>query len=168
MLIKQFRGFFPLQWRESVILETSRFGKVTYKKGDIILMVKGLLGFEDYKQFILVSPEDQDPFKWLQSIDDHSLAFLVIAPLLVKIDYKVEISSKDLTLLEAKNGKDLLTYLLVAIPNGQIEKITANLQAPIIINRSNLRALQLIISESGYFPQFPIFEALEKKLLNGL
>ncbi len=127
-------------------------------------MAKGLLGFEEHKQFIIVSPEDQDPFKWLQSVDDPSLAFLVIDPSIVKSDYKIEISPKDMALLEAKNVKDLHTYLLVAIPSGQINKITANLQAPIIINQSNLKALQLIISESGYFPQYPIFDLLGKIL----
>ncbi len=145
-------------------LETTRFGKINYGKNDIILMAKGLLGFEDFKRFILVSPKDQEPFKWLQSIDDASLAFLVVEPSAVKPDYKIEISPKDLMLLESKNEKDLDLYLLVSIPRGQVEALTANLQAPIIINRSRMCAAQLIISENNYITRYPIFRAISDKL----
>jgi flagellar assembly factor FliW len=150
-----------------VILETDRFGKINYKKNDIISMAKGILGFENMRQFILLSPEEQDPFKWLQSIEDRDLAFLVIDPLLVKSDYKFEISLKDMTLLEGKTNRDFFIYLLVAVPQGQIEHMTANLQAPIVINRSNMQAAQLIINESGHVTQYPIYKALEQKLSGG-
>jgi flagellar assembly factor FliW len=73
-----------------VVFETERFGKINYKKNEIIWMAKGLFGFESYRQFVLLSPEEQDPFKWLQSVDDQNLAFLVIDPLLVKPDYKID------------------------------------------------------------------------------
>lgn len=145
-------------------LETTRFGKINYGKNDIILMAKGLLGFEDFKRFILVSPREQEPFEWLQSIDDAALAFLVVKPLAVKPDYKIEISPKDLMLLESKNEKDLDLYLLVSIPRGQVEALTANLQAPIIINRSRMCAAQLIISENNYITRYPIFRAISDKL----
>jgi flagellar assembly factor FliW len=147
-----------------LVLETDRFGKITYKKNDIITMAKGILGFEAAIHFVLVSPEEQDPFKWLQSIDEPGLAFLVVDPLLVKPDYKIEISPKDLALLLAKSSKELITYLLVSIPEGQIARMTANLQAPIIVNRANLQAAQLITSESGYITQYPIFNTLEQRL----
>ena len=145
-------------------LETIRFGKIDYSKNDIILMVKGLLGFEEFKRFIFVSPPEQDPFRWLQSIDDPQLAFLVIEPAEVKPDYKIEISAKDLLLLEAKIKNDLETYLLVAIPRGKVEALTVNLQAPIIINQSKMCAVQLIISENNYITRYPIFKALSDKI----
>ncbi len=149
---------------EFVELETTRFGKINYGKNDIILMAKGLLGFEDFKRFILVSPHEQEPFRWLQSIDDASLAFLVIEPLVIKPDYKVEISAKDLTLLESKDEKNLDLYLLVSIPRGQVEALTANLQAPIIINKLRMCAAQLVISENNYVTRYPIFKALSEKI----
>jgi flagellar assembly factor FliW len=127
-------------------------------------MVKGLFGFESYRQFILLSPEEQDPFKWLQSVDDQNLAFLVIDPLLIKHDYKIDISPKDMGLLECKSAKEIMIYLLVTIPQSQIERMTANLQAPIIINKTNMHATQLIANESGHTAQYPIFKALEHKL----
>jgi len=147
-----------------VVFESEHFGKINYKKSETIWMAKGLLGFEGSHQFILLSPEEQDPFKWLQSVDDESLAFLVIDPLLVKPDFNIDINPKDLAILECKNASDLIIYLLVTIPKGRIEQMTANLQAPIIINRANLHAIQLIVNESGHITQYPIFKALEKKL----
>jgi flagellar assembly factor FliW len=147
-----------------VVFESERFGKINYKKNEIIWMAKGFLGFEGSHQFVLLSPEEQDPFKWLQSVDNDNLAFLVIDPLLVKPDYKIDINPKELAILECKNASDLMIYLLVTIPQGRIEQMTANLQAPIVINRTNLHAIQLIVNESGHVPQYPIFKALEKKL----
>jgi flagellar assembly factor FliW len=147
-----------------VVFESERFGKINYKKNEIIWMAKGFLGFEGSHQFVLLSPEEQDPFKWLQSVDNDNLAFLVIDPLLVKPDYKIDINPKDLAILECKNAIDLMIYLLVTIPQGRIELMTANLQAPIVINRANMQAIQLIVNESGHVTQYPIFKALEKKL----
>jgi flagellar assembly factor FliW len=151
-----------------VELESGRFGTISYNKGDIIAMARGLLGFEGFKRFVIVSPDDQGPFRWLQSIDDPNLAFLAIDPLLIRPDFKVEISPKDLDILEAKNGKDLAMYLLVSIPKGRIEGMSANMQAPIVINRDKMVATQLIINDSGYITQYPIFKAVVQKLADDI
>jgi flagellar assembly factor FliW len=147
-----------------MFIETSRFGRVAYKKSEVIWMVRSLLGFEDHKRFIIISLKGQEPFKWLQSLDDPNLAFLAIDPLFFMEDYVVEVNPKDIILLGARDVKDVNTLVLVTIPNGQPDKMSANLQGPIIINSQNMQAAQLVLGDSSYDTRHSIFRELENKL----
>jgi flagellar assembly factor FliW len=147
-----------------MISDTAKFGKINYKKSEIIWMARGLLGFEGQQKYVIVSIENQEPFKWLQSLDDPSLAFLIIDPLLFKPDYVVDINPKDITLLGARGIKDLVVFTIVTIPKGQPYKMSANLQGPVIINKINMRAAQLVLGESNYDTQYFIFGDIERRL----
>jgi flagellar assembly factor FliW len=147
-----------------LIAETSRFGKIEYGKSETITMVRAILGFDTYLRFIIVGLEGQEPFKWLQSLEDPDLAFLIIDPLFFKPNYIVEINPKDLVILKAKKIDDISVFVLVSIPNGQPALMSANLQAPVAINRSNMNAAQLVLGESDYTTDHSIFRELEKKL----
>jgi flagellar assembly factor FliW len=147
-----------------MLFETIKFGQINYKKSDVIYMVRCLLGFEGYQRFVIVSIVGQEPFKWLQSLDDPTLAFLMIDPLFVKEDYIVEVNPKDIGLLGAKDTKDIELFVMLTIPEGRPEKMSANLQGPIIINKNNLHGAQLVLGESNYDTRFNIFKELEGKL----
>jgi flagellar assembly factor FliW len=147
-----------------MFIETSRFGKVAYKKSEVIWMVRSLLGFEGYKRFIIIAINGQEPFKWLQSLDDPNLAFLAIDPLFFMADYVIEVNPKDISLLGAKDVKNINTLVLVTIPNGQPDRMSANLQGPIIINSQNMQAAQLVLGDSNYTTKHSIFRELESKL----
>jgi flagellar assembly factor FliW len=147
-----------------VFIETSRFGRVNYKKSEIVWMVRGLLGFEDHERFLIVSINGQEPFKWLQSLDDPTLAFLMIDPLFFKSDYIVEVNPKDIGLLGARDVKEIIVLVLVSIPGGQPDKMSANLQGPLIINKNNMHAAQLVLGESNYGTKHFIFKEIEEKL----
>ena len=76
-------------------------------------MVRSLFGFDDRVRFIVVSLKRQEPFKWLQSLEDPDLAFLIIDPLYFKPDYVVEVNPDDLVVLKAKDslaGTRFATY----------------------------------------------------------
>ena len=147
-----------------MFIETGKFGKVTYKKSEIIWMVRSLLGFEDYKRFVTISIKGQEPFKWLQSLDDPNLAFLAIDPLYFMPEYVIEINPKDIALLGANDIKHIYSMVLVTIPKGQPDKMSANLQGPIIINTQNMHAAQLVLGDSNYETRHAIFKELEDKL----
>jgi flagellar assembly factor FliW len=147
-----------------VILENSRFGKVNYKKSDIVWMVRGLLGFDECKRYIIIALKGQEPFKWLQSLDDPNLAFLMIDPLFFKQDYVVEVNPKDIALLGANEPSEISIFVLVTITSGQPDKMSVNLQGPLIINKHNLHGAQLVLGESTYGTRHFIFKDLEKKM----
>ncbi len=144
--------------------DTSRFGKISFKKSEIIWMVRGLPGFENYKRFIFVSIEGQEPFKWLQSIDDPALAFFVIDPLVFKPDYVVDINPKDIAYLGGKSARDFMLFVIVTIPKGAPNRMSANLQGPLIVNKHNMHSIQLILGESTFDLRYPIFREIERHL----
>ncbi len=145
-------------------LNATRFGKIEYDKSDLIWMVRGFLGFEHLKRFIVVSLEGQEPFKWFQSIEDNNIAFLMIDPMFFKPDYVVDITPREIASLQASALEDIALFVLVSIPVGQPEKMSANLQGPLAINMKDNCAAQLVLSESDYVPEHSIFEEIEKRL----
>lgn len=147
-----------------MIIETSRFGRVNYKKTEIVWMIRGLLGFESHKRFLIVTIDGQEPFKWLQSLDDPAVAFMIIDPLHFKNDYVFDINPREITLLGGRGGGDFIVYVIVTIPKGRTDRMSANLQGPLIINKHNMRAAQLVLGESSYETQHFIFKEIEKKM----
>jgi flagellar assembly factor FliW len=145
-------------------LKATRFGEIEYAKSDVFWMARGFLGFEHLKQFIVVSIEGQEPFKWFQSVEDQKIAFLMIDPLFFKPDYVVDITPAEIIALQASSLEDITLLVLVSIPPEQPEKMTANLQGPLAINMKDNRAAQLVLSESNYSPNHSIFNEIEKRL----
>lgn len=145
-------------------LKATRFGNIEYGNPDVISMVKGFLGFEHLKRFIVVSLEGQEPFKWFQSTEDPDIAFLMIDPLFFKPDYVVDITPGEVEILQASSLEDITLFVLVTIPAGQPESMSANLQGPLAINAKNNVAAQLVLSEGNYGPEHSIFEEIEKRL----
>ena len=127
-------------------------------------MVRGILGFDAFIRFIIVGMKGQEPFKWLQSLEDPDLAFLILDPHFFKPNYVIEINPKDLVILKAKKIDEIAIFVLVSIPSGQPALMSANLQAPIAINRINMNAVQLVLGESDYVTDHSIFHELEKKM----
>jgi flagellar assembly factor FliW len=147
-----------------VHIETNRFGRIDYKKNEVVWMIRGLLGFEVNKRFVFVSIDGQEPFKWLQSLDDPMLAFLVIDPLLFKPDYIVDVNPRDIALLGGRTFKDFAVFVIVTIPKGAPNRMSANLQGPLIVNKHNMHAAQLVLGDSAHETQYPMFREIEKHL----
>lgn len=145
-------------------LKATRFGNIEYDRSDVISMVKGFLGFEHLKRFIVVSPEGQEPFKWFQSIEDQNIAFPLIDPLFFKPDYAVDITTGEMAALQASSFEDISLFVLVTVPGSQPDKMSANLQGPLAINARANCAAQLILGDSDYSPGHPIFKEIENRL----
>ncbi len=56
---------------------TTRFGVLEVDDSSIIRMPKGPLGFEEQTQYILIQHREDTNFRWLQSLEEPSLAFVV-------------------------------------------------------------------------------------------
>jgi flagellar assembly factor FliW len=141
-------------------IETKNFGLVSYNEEDVLYFEEGIPGFEGLKSFILLSVEEFTPFKWLQSLDDTNIAFVIIDPKVVVKDYKVEINEETLRLLDIKDINHVLVYAIVVIPD-EIEKMTANLKAPIIINAENNKGMQILLDNDDYMIKHPILKELK-------
>ncbi|MEE1010004.1 MAG: flagellar assembly protein FliW [Agathobacter sp.] len=140
---------------------TRIFGEIDIDDSKIINMEKGMIGFPDLKKFALIYNEEREKtvIKWLQSMDDGDIAFPVMEPQLVKADYRPSISEDVLEPLGSLDEENTFVLVTVTVPK-EIEKMTCNLQAPIVINTSTNKAAQMIVEDDSPI-RFPIYSLLE-------
>ncbi|MBI2875574.1 MAG: flagellar assembly protein FliW [Candidatus Tectomicrobia bacterium] len=145
-------------------IATTRFGEIEIDERDIIYMPEGLVGFGQHKQYIILEhdTESPSPFKWLQSVDDPDLAFIIVDPYLFKSDYRIEISPHEVAILQARDPEALICAVVVSIHRELPHPITANLQAPILINPENRWGRQCILTRGGYPVRYDLMEETRK------
>lgn len=106
---------------------------------------QGLFGFENCKNFSLTEAEYK-PFCWLQSEDDKTLSFLVVDPFIFFDDYELDIDDSSLKSIGVNSPSDVVVLTIITIP-GNGEKLTTNLQGPLVINKINNTGMQVILTD---------------------
>ena len=130
-------------------LETERFGEVSYTQEEILFFPRGIPAFETKHSWILIGSDDS-AVKWLQSVDDPSLALPVTSPDAIQPDYNARIPEDELRLIGSMNYSDLALLIVVSIPESAPWNMTANLRAPILINLKTHKAVQIIALNEEY------------------
>jgi flagellar assembly factor FliW len=150
-------------WERTVIkLKTTRFGDIEVRAEDVIELPAGLIGFPELKRYVLLDHDKDSPFKWLQSLDDGAIAFVLINPLLFKPDYTVEVTEAEVLDLSLTAEEDAVISVIITIPNNP-QNMTANLKAPLVFNLKNRRGKQLVLSNSQYTTRHNIMEEIKKQ-----
>jgi flagellar assembly factor FliW len=143
-------------------VKTTRFSDIEVKEEDVIELPSGLVGFPDLKRYVLLDHDKDSPFKWLQSLDDGAVAFVLINPLLFKADYTVEVSEAEVTELALDNEEDAIISVIITMPSNP-QNMTANLKAPLIFNLKNRLGRQIILNNSDYTTRHNIMEEVKKR-----
>ncbi len=145
-------------------VETTKFGTLEARVESTISLPEGLVGFEGLKRFVLLEREGEQPFKWLQSLDEPSIAFVVIDPMTFKRDYLVPIEEGDAARLGIEHPDDAALLVIVTIPKER-EGMTANLQGPLVINLKSKVGKQLVLAEGPYTTKHNVLEELKASSL---
>ncbi len=146
-----------------MILETKHFGQIEISEENILNFEEGILGFEEVRSFGLISNDDpESPFRWIQAIENPELAFAIVDPFVVKKDYDFELSEEYVNALEIKEPSQVAVYSIVVVPE-DLEKISMNLKAPIVINKDNKKAAQVILQTDKYTVRHYIMDELQKQ-----
>ena len=138
-----------------VIVQTSRFGPVEVDETRMIEFPRGILGFPQHKQYVLIQPEVDSTFYWLQAVTAADLAFVVTDPLLFVPDYQVPLREETRAELSLA---DLSEANILVIVNKVGDMLTANLQGPLVIHATTRVAAQIVISEKKYQTRHPILQ----------
>jgi flagellar assembly factor FliW len=141
-------------------LQTPRFGPLEFQEVDVIFFPKGIPGFEDHRKWILVG-DDENPIKWLQSLDDEDVALPVLPPSLVSSDYDPQLLEADVRELKA-TAKDLHLFVVVSVPEDAPWDATVNLRAPIIINSNERLGKQVISQREDYEIKHHLFDEITR------
>ena len=146
-----------------MIIETTHFGKIEVSEADILFFEEGIIGFEDVKKFGVISSEDtESPFKWIQAVDKPELAFALVDPFKIKKDYDFELKDEYVEALGIKDASEVIVYSIVVVPE-DMKKISMNLKAPLIINKTNNNGAQIILETDKYTVRHFILDELQKQ-----
>jgi len=129
--------------------ETTRFGSIEVRNEDVLIFPEGPLGFPEATRFTLIEEEKSQPFMMLQSLDNPTLAFVVIDPLVARPDYHFNVTPNDLKMIKADDTESLVVYCIVTMAQ-DISKVTVNLQGPLVINPTERMGHQYVLVDSDY------------------
>lgn len=130
-------------------VETARFGPLEVDEAGIFHFPMGLLGFARHKRFVIVDHGDDSPFKWLQSVEDPDLAFIVSDPLFFRRDYHISARRSELSVIEPGREEELVVSVIMTVPQNP-QDMSANLLAPLIFNMANRKAMQHVLTDQSY------------------
>jgi len=128
----------------ALVYQSSKLGDVTYTSEDVIRFPQGIPGFENFREFLLVTREECDPFIFLAALEhtDVALPLMPLAPSTLS----VRPSAAMLAPL-AISGDDTIAYYAVASIGLNATQIIVNLRAPIVINLDTRLGCQVILPD---------------------
>ncbi len=139
-------------------IKTTRFGQIEVPPENVVTMPHGMIGFPNYHRYLPIQHREGSPFFWLQCLDEPSLAFVVVSPIHFDPQYQLALGQTETKLLQVEDPKQLQVWVVVTIPHGQPDKMTANLKAPVVINLANRLGMQVILDNPAYSLRHPLAE----------
>jgi flagellar assembly factor FliW len=135
---------------------SSRFGSFDINEESVLTLPSGLLGFPDQHRYVILDHDTEAPFKWLQSLDEPALAFVIIDPALFLSNYRIELSREAMAEVHGEKIEEMSTAVILTIPSEDPGRITANLRGPLVMNPRTKLCKQLVLSDE--FPtRHPLF-----------
>ncbi len=145
--------------------ETTRFGEIEYPEEVIMTFSEGVLGFPDDKRFILLEHgAEGSPFKWLQSLDSAELAFIVLDPTHLVLDYKIELDQDTARMIETEEVENCALMAIVNVPHDNPILMTANLKAPLVVNVDSRSGRQMVLGTQLYPINMAVFPTINQNM----
>lgn len=114
----------------------------------------GMPGLEDHTAYRLSAVEGL-PIFWLECEAEPEIALPVVMAAHVQPGYTVDLNDADAAALGLTQAEDALVLVTLTISQ-QLGSATANLIAPIVINRHTFAAKQVIVEGSTHSLRHPI------------
>ncbi len=154
----------------TIKFNTTRFGEIEVSTDNIINFPRGLVGFEDYRNFVIDLSLWRGIFGWMQSLEDPGIAFIITDPTLFCKNYEITLNDADQQLIDYSEHSKLEAYVIVVV-NKKEKIITANYFAPIVINRTANKGKQIILEGSDYkiryeLPGSMVMKEEDKKIVS--
>ena len=144
-------------------IKTRYFGEIELDDAKVITFDKGLFGFEEFTRFALLYDSEtgeSTSIKWLQCVDDETLALPVMMPTIVKPDYDPIVEDGVLDVLGDWNENNISVLVTLTVPS-DLKAMTTNMKAPIIINTESIKGIQVVAENPDYEIKYKIYDILE-------
>ena len=97
-------------------VETSRFGAIEVGERDTLTFTQPIIGFQEFRRFVLLRGANAQEVSWLQSTEAGDLAFILMDPRTVAPDYAVQLGAGELAELAVNSVAELEVFTLVVVP----------------------------------------------------
>ena len=121
----------------------TRLGVQVVSLDKVIHFPRGIIGFEDRKDFTLLQIKPDAPFLVLQSMDEPGLGLLVADPYSFLSEYNIKLGDAEQRILHIESREDIAVLVTVSIPHGRPEEIFLSLTGPILINHGARVGMQV-------------------------
>lgn len=138
-------------------LQSPFLGEIHIEEDKVITFPSGLIGFGDYRRFLLLEDEEGSPFWYLQSVEDAELFFVLINPVAFFQDYQVEVKPEELQAIDLDDPNKAVVLALVTVPEQDVKQATVNLKGPLVINPDRRLGKQVVLHPSSYSTRHPLF-----------
>jgi flagellar assembly factor FliW len=137
---------------------STRFGSFEVPDESILTFPSGLLGFPEQHRYVMLDHDTEAPFKWLQSVEEPGLAFVVLDPATFHPDYHIDVPDDAVAEIRGGAGEDLALVVILTIPSDDPSRITANLRGPLLMSHITKLGKQLVLSDEfpTRHPLFPV------------
>jgi flagellar assembly factor FliW len=140
-------------------VQSDQLGEIEVADEAVIHFPEGIPGFEECHNFVLIDDEGLAPFRWLQSLDDGAIAFVVVDPVLIFPGYQVQLGPAETAAIRLADAKRAVVQVILTISEDP-EKTTANLQGPLLINADENLGCQVLLTRSPYETRYPVMQGL--------
>src|SRR5215468_7757633 len=124
-------------------------------KDAVIHFEEGLIGFSEFKDFVLMENDNLAPFRLLQSLDSPQIGFLVLEPTALVNNYYDLVPAREWESLGVDGKTKPLAFVIVVV-GANPDSSTGNLQAPLLINYDSMVGKQIILTDSGFSVRYPL------------
>tara|TARA_R110001592_G_scaffold37943_3_gene125894 strand:- start:423 stop:899 length:477 start_codon:yes stop_codon:yes gene_type:complete len=139
-------------------LRTTRFGDIDVPDDSIVTFTQPIIGFQEFRRFIVLPGPEDSAVMWLQSTESGELAFLLMNPRDVVPDYKVKLGQHELAELAVSAIEELDIYTILVVSE-DVSKVRTNLKAPVLLNMKQRLGKQTVLERSDYPIQFFLAQA---------
>lgn len=137
-------------------IETKFFGEISIEADRVLTFEEGILGFEEMKRYALLDLFESEDFVALQSLDEASVAFILVRPWTFFPEYQIQIPDEELSGIGITEEEQLLLFNVVTISE-TLHDATANLLAPVVVNIDKRLGKQYVLREESYTTRHRIF-----------
>ena len=124
-------------------------------KDAIIHFDEGLIGFSEFKDFVLMENDGLAPFRLLQSLEAPQVGFLVLEATSLVRNYYDLVPAREWESLGVGGKTRPLAFVIVVVGSSP-ETSTGNFQAPLLVNYDRMVGKQIILTDSGFSVRQPL------------
>lgn len=125
-------------------INTTRFGAIEIQAEDMLFFPHGVIGFEKFRHWVLLTDSENDSVGWLQSVASPEIAMAVVSPRRFVPDYQVRVPASQISDLQLQDSEKNYVLLILTNHDG---RLTLNLRAPLIINLQRYIGRQVVTND---------------------